>query len=225
MSLSLSEEPREVAIGGHRVRVGRTTGGVAALWAAGDEGLAAALGFAHGHDRPVQMELLRLIGQGRLCECLLDDEANLEVDVFMRRLGFAAGLDADAARLGPPARALTEAYCAGVNQALATRRRPLELRLVRHRPAPWRVQDVLLTLQVMSFVGLAQSQLDLEKMIVQALHAGVDPARLRALFAPHLDGLDEEAVALLRRLRIEEGLLPPAVRWLAGLPRLVASNN
>jgi len=212
-------------MGGRKVRIGRTTGGVAALWAEDDLGLAAALGFAHAHDRLVQMELVRLVAQGRLCECLLDDAANLEVDVFMRRLGLAAAVDADAGRLTPPARALAEAYCEGVNEGLRARRRPFELALARYRPQPWRPQDVLLTMQIMSFVGLAQSQLDLEKMIVQALHAGVDVARLRELFAPHLDGLDGELLALIRRLRIEEGLLPPAVRWLAGLPRLVASNN
>jgi penicillin amidase len=212
-------------VAGHALRIGRTTGGVVALWADDDLGLAAAQGFAHAHDRLVQMELVRLVAQGRLCECLLDDAANLEIDVFMRRLGLAAAVDADAERLTPAARALLDAYCAGVNQALGTRRRPLELTLARHRPEPWRPQDVLLTLQIMSFVGLAQSQLDLEKMIVQALHAGVDAARLKTLFTPHLDGLDDETLALVRRLRIEEGLLPAAVRWQPALPRLLASNN
>jgi penicillin amidase len=223
--LALPETPRALTIGGRSVRAGRTTGGVAALWADDDAGLAAALGFAHAHDRLAQMEVVRLAGQGRLCECLQDGAANLGVDVFMRRMGFAAEAEADVARLTPPARSLAEAYCEGVNEGLRTRRRPLPLRLAGHRPAPWRAHDILVTLQVMSFVGLAQSQLDMEKAIVQALHAGVDLARLRELFAPHLDGLDDELLALIRRLRIEEGLLPPEVRWLAGLPRLVASNN
>jgi penicillin G amidase len=214
-----------VAIGGRTVRIGRTTGGVAALWADDDLGLAAGQGYAHAQDRLVQMELVRLVAQGRLCECLLDDEANLEIDVFMRRMGFAALVDADAARLTATARALLEAYCEGVNHALAARRRPLELMLARHRPPPWRPQDVLLTVQIMSFVGLAQTQLDLEKMLLQALQAGCDVSRLRALFAPHLDGLDDGLLALIARLRIEEGLLPASVRWLAALPRLSASNN
>jgi penicillin amidase len=223
--MRITGRPREAVVAGRRVRIARTTGGVAALWAADDEGLAAALGFAHAHDRLSQMELVRLVGRGRLCECLLDDEASFEVDVFMRRMGFAADAPRDAARLTPQARALAEAYCAGVNEALSTRRRPLALALSGHRPAPWGPEDVLITAQVMSFVGLAQSQLDAEKLIVQALRAGVDPARLRAIFAPHLDGMDEETLALVRRLRIEEGLVPPSVRWLAGMPRLVASNN
>lgn len=221
----MTEAPQAVAIAGRTVRLGRTTHGVAALWADDDAGLAAALGLAHVHDRLAQMEVVRLVGQGRLCECLHDDAANLEIDVFMRRMGFAAEADADVARLTPEARALAGAYCEGVNQGLRTRGRPLPLRLARHRPAPWRPHDVLITLQVMSFVGLAQSQLDMEKAIVQALHAGVEVARLRELFAPHLDALDDEQLALIRGLRIEEGLVPAAVRWLSALPRLLASNN
>jgi len=214
-----------VSIGGRRVRIGRTTGGVAALWAEDDLGLAAGQGFAHAHDRLVQMELVRLVAQGRLCECLLDDDANLEIDVFMRRMGFAALVDADVARLTAPARALLDAYCEGVNHVLRARRRPLELMLARHRPQPWRPQDVLLTMQIMSFVGLSQTQLDLEKMLVQSLQGGADVARLRALFAPHLDGLDDTLLGLIARLRVEEGLLPASVRWMAALPRLSASNN
>lgn len=223
--MRISRRPREVAIAGRRVRIGRTTGGVVEIHGDDDLDLAAGLGFAHAHDRLLQMELVRLIAQGRLCECLADEPANLEVDLFMRRLGFAAGAEADAARLTPAARALAEAYCDGVNSALRSRARPLELWLVGHRPAPWRPADVLLTVQVMSFAGLAQSQQDMEKLLAQALHAGVDLARLQELFAPHLDGLDEELLRLLRRVRIAEGLLPPAVRFLPGLPRLVASNN
>ena len=214
-----------MSIGGRRVRIGRTTGGVAALWAEDDLGLAAGQGFAHAHDRLVQMELVRLVAQGRLCECLLDDDANLEIDVFMRRMGFAALVDADVARLTAPARALLDAYCEGVNHVLRARRRPLELMLARHRPQPWRPQDVLLTMQIMSFVGLSQTQLDLEKMLVQSLQGGADVARLRALFAPHLDGLDDTLLGLIARLRVEEGLLPASVRWMAALPRLSASNN
>jgi penicillin G amidase len=223
--MRIGAAPREVPVAGWRPRLARTTGGVAEIHGRDDVELAAGLGFAHVHDRLVQMELVRLIAQGRLGECLSAEPANVEIDVFMRRLGLAAGADADAARLTPAAHALADAYCQGVNAALRAERRPLELLLVGHRPAPWSPRDVLLTIQVMSYVGLAQSQQDLEKFLVQALHAGVDPGRLKQLFAPHLDGVDAELLDLLGRVRVEEGLLPPAVRFLSALPRLVASNN
>lgn len=223
--MKIRSTPREVAIAGRRPRIGRTTGGVAEIHGRDDAELAAGLGYAHVHDRLVQMELVRLAAQGRLSECLSDEPANVEIDVFMRRLGLAAGADADAARLTPAAYALAESYCQGVNAALRARRRPLELLLVGHTPAPWTPRDVLLTVQVMSYVGLAQSQQDLEKFLIQALAAGVDAARLKQMFAPHLDGVDAELLELLPRVRVEEGLLPVSVRFLAGLPRLMASNN
>ena len=55
-----------------------------------DLGLAAAWGFAHAHDRALQMLLARVVGQGRLCELLDDSPASLSVDLFMRRNLFAA---------------------------------------------------------------------------------------------------------------------------------------
>src|SRR5262245_47957131 len=86
-ALAISDHPRDVTISGRAVRIGRTTGGVAALWADDDLGLAAGQGYAHAHDRLVQMELVRLVAQGRLCECLLGDRPNPENDLFMRALG------------------------------------------------------------------------------------------------------------------------------------------
>ncbi|MCC7539448.1 MAG: penicillin acylase family protein [Deltaproteobacteria bacterium] len=207
------------------VEMRRTTGGVVEMRAADDVALARGLGFAHAHDRLVQMELVRVIGRGRLCECFASNDEALAVDVFMREMGFAHIARADAARCTPEARSVAQAYCDGVNEHLARHRRPLELLLLRHRPAPWTVEDILLTILVMSYVSLAQSQQDMEKWIVQTLHDGVPVARLRELFRPHLDGLDDAIVELVRRTRIEQGLLPPAVRFVPALPRVMASNN
>lgn len=207
------------------VRVGRTSEGVARIRAADDVGLAAGLGWAHAHDRLVQMELVRLAAAGRLCECLRDDAATLAVDVFMRRMGFARRDEADLARLTAEARAVLEAYAEGVNAWTAENARPLELQLVGHRPEPWRAEDALATVKLMSYLGLAQTQADAEKVIVEALRGGTDRARLQRLFRPHLDEVDDALVELLRQTRVAEPVTPPEVRFLSALPRLVASNN
>mgnify|MGYP000644543672 CR=1 FL=1 len=47
------------------------------------------------------------------------------------------------------------------------------VRLAGHRPDPWSVADTLLTVQLMSYLGLAQSQQDMEKLIIQAIHNSV----------------------------------------------------
>ena len=98
---------------------------------AGDDlGLAAAWGFAHAHDRALQLLFTRIVGQGRLCELLDDSPASLAIDLFMRRNLVAAASVEEATSLSGRARTLAEAYTAGVNARLS-RGRPWELRLLR----------------------------------------------------------------------------------------------
>ena len=96
----------------------------------------------------------------------------------MRKNLFAACSEEEAAALGGRARELAEAYAAGVNARLA-RGRPWELRLLGVPAEPWRPADTLLTLRLMSFVGLAQAQGDAEVVVLQALRAGVDRGEAR----------------------------------------------
>jgi penicillin amidase len=195
------------------------------LWAGDDIGLACGLGFAHAHDRMVQMMLVRLVGQGRLCECLKSDDTTLEIDIFMREMGLRRDAEADTSNLCAEALRLCEAYANGINHYLAHHMRPFELALVRYRPEPWTVADTLLTIKLMSYVGLAQSQQDMEKFIIQALRAGTPVAPLKTLLSPHLDGLDESVVEALRDLQFVQPLVPEAVRFLTTTPTLMASNN
>lgn len=188
--------------------------------AADDLALAAGYGFAHAHDRALQMLLVRVIGQGRLCELLDDSPASLAIDLFMRRNLFAAASAEEAAALGGRAKELAEAYAAGVNARLA-RGRPWELRLLGVPDEPWAPADTLLTLRLMTFVGLAQAQGDAEIALLQALRAGVDRGRLARLFHPHLAGLDDALLDAILAVRF----VPPLVPGLPPLPALRASNN
>ena len=188
--------------------------------AADDLALATAYGFSHAHDRALQMLLVRVVGQGRLCEVLDDSPASLAIDLFMRKNLFAACSVEEAEALDGRARTLAEAYAAGVNARLE-RGRPWELGLLRVPLEPWRPADTLLTLRLMSFVGLAQAQGDAEVVILQALRAGIDTAKLRRLFRPHLDLLDEGLLAAIRAVRHVPSLVP----GLPPLPAVRASNN
>ena len=209
-------------VGNAPICLGRTAGGVIVLKARDDPDLARGMGFAHAMDRAVQMMLTRLAGQGRLCECLRDDDELLAIDVFARQAGFAHYSRCEAENLSGRARALGEAYCDGVNAYLERHRRRLEFLLVGYRPEPWQVADILLIIKLTSYLGLAQLQQNLEKLIIQAVQNGVPVERLRQLFAPHLDGLDEQASALIRNVNIAEPVLSPHVPF---APVLGASNN
>jgi penicillin amidase len=223
--MRITQRRRRIEISGTRIELARTTDGVMTLRAEDDLELARGLGFAHAHDRMVQMMMVRLVGQGRLCECLSNDEDTLAIDVFMRQMGFEIDAEADVTNLSEDGLRLGEAYAEGVNRYLETHWRPLEFVLVGYRPQPWTVADTLLTIKLMSFVGLAQSQQDMEKFLIQALAAGVSKDMLADLVAPHLDGLDDDTLSRLSELQYVEPLLPDAIRFLGAAPTLMASNN
>lgn len=212
-------------IAGRPVALARTREGVAQIWADDDPGLARGLGLMHAHDRLVQMALVRLVGQGRLSECLRSSPETVGIDIFMREMGFARAAAAETGDLSDEARGLLEAYAEGVNHVLDHHRRPLELALVRYRPEPWTPADTVITIKLMSYIGLAQSQQDMEHFLIQAIRAGAPPEKLKALCSPHLDDLDELTIGLIRELRLLRPLVGESIRFLTAAPTLMASNN
>src|SRR5262245_56277185 len=208
-TMRLTSRIRTFTIAGSTLRARRTTGGVVEIRGDKQLDLERGLGFFHAHDRQVQMLLVRLIGQGRLCECLQDDDQSLAIDIFMRQTGLARTAREEALRLSPAAREYAQAYANGVNEYLNRHPRPLEFRLVGYRPEPWEPADTLLTIGVMSYVGLAQTQQDLEKLLIQAVQHGADVGKLKKIFAPHLEGLTDEIVELIRRVRVVHQIIPP----------------
>ena len=207
------------------VEIRRGESGVVEIRATDDTELARGLGFAHACDRSLQMELVRLVAQGRMSECLQASEDALAIDGFARQMGFVQGLAGQLSELDDDVRRYAEAYCHGVNAYRERYRAPWEMSLLRHRLTPWSTVDTLATIQVMAYIGLAQAQQDVEKLIIEAIAGGVDIARLRLLFQPHLDELDEETIAAVRSLKIQDATLPPGIRFGSAVPRLMASNN
>src|SRR5579872_212552 len=221
-SMRLSQKSRTLAIAGSRLRARRTSEGVIEIWGNDAIELQRGLGYFHAHDRLVQMILVRLVGQGRLCECLKDDDESLAIDIFMRQMGFAKTAREEVGRLTPHALAFAQAYAEGVNESLRRHWRPFEFALVGYRPEPWEPADTLLTINLMSYVGLAQTQQDIEKFLIQAIQQGANVERLKKLFAPHLDGLTDELVDLISRVRIVDAIVPPLT---AAVPSFQCSNN
>ncbi len=223
--MRITPQRRGFTVGSFDFDAARTADGVVELWAADDAALACALGAAHATDRTVQMVMARIVGQGRISECLADNDTTFGIDVFMRQMGFHREAEREVRALTPEALRFTDAYSAGVNHVLTGARLPLELRLVRHTPEPWSPVDTLITVKLMSYLGLAQSQQDAEKLIIQAIHGGTEIEALKRLFEPQLDTLDDEIVTQIRGLTHIEPLLPPAIRFLPGAPKVAASNN
>jgi penicillin G amidase len=220
--MKFTSESRPIVVAGAKLHIGRTSGGVIEIHGRNQLDLMRGLGFVHAHDRLTQMSLVRLVGQGRLCECLDDSEESLAIDLFMRQLGFVSLAREEASRCSDEARDFAGAYAEGVNAYLFRHARPWGMRLAGFRPEPWQPADTLLTILLMSYVGLAQTQQDLEKFLIQSLQGGVDRERLKELFAPHLDGLTDALVELIEKVHVVEPIVAP---FHAILPACTSSNN
>jgi penicillin amidase len=98
---------------GAPVEVVRDRFGVPHIYADTTADLFMAQGFVHAQDRFFQMEFSRRIGQGRIAE--LFGAGALPQDKYIRTLGWHHVAAEEARTLPPDARAVLEAYAAGVN--------------------------------------------------------------------------------------------------------------
>ncbi len=204
------------------VRIHRNEAGVAHITAAALDDAHFGLGFCHARDRGLQMLLTRVLGRGEACEQLQDTADLLALDRFFRRWNFGRDAAAEEAAFSPRARSAVEAYCRGVNHYFQRAALPWELRLLRCAFERWTPADVLLTGKLTGFVGLVQSQAEMERFLVECVQNGVAREKLEELFPGQLGGLDED---LIRQVRVAERLVPESLRWASVLPRLTASNN
>jgi len=205
LSLSVARHHGEEALAGVREPVdilfdGR---GVPQIWAANEHDLYFALGWVHASERAFQMELVRRLAAGELAE--LFGEIAVASDIEKRRMGFARRAAADEARLDPGSAAAVEAYCAGVNAWLDSRRvLPPELVILRHRPRPWRPVDVLTIILYQTWYSLA------------LMDENADAAEL-------VERLGDDARALLEAVPWSPPTVPDLPSTLA--PRLTGASN
>ena len=185
------------------------------------EGQAYALGLAHWLDRATQMYLQRIVIRGRVSELLEDSEENLKLDLYMRRMEFFYLAKIERESLGGEAKNYLQAYCRGVNKAMEYHW-PWEFKLARLPREPWDPADTLALIKASSFLGLAQSQQEMEKFIIQSLQAGISKEFLQQLFTPHLNSWDSRIEEIIGQLKIFHRPVPltPLIP-----PSLKASNN
>lgn len=125
------------------VTITRDAHGIPTIRAQNDRDAAFALGFVHAQDRLFQMDLMRHYGAGKLAEWF--GARALATDRSMRTLGLYRAAEAQYALLSPRLRAVFDAYAAGVNAFLSSRRGalPPEYAVLGVRAAPWRPADSL----------------------------------------------------------------------------------
>jgi penicillin amidase len=178
-------------------------------------------GYVHARDRGMQMLLMRILGQGRLCELLNDSEASLGIDIFFRKMNWRGHVKPCAEVLKPETEKLLQSYCEGVAAAWA-KKIPWELKLARYAPEPWKIEDMITLSRMVGYLTLAQSQAEIERLFMEMVQAGVPEAHLEALFPGQLGGLDLD---LLRQVTLKERMVPPHILWRTAAPLMMASNN
>jgi penicillin amidase len=118
--------------------------GVPHVFSSTPEALWYGVGFAQGQDRLWQAELFRRVGTGTLSEFF--GQAVVLGDVFARTLWGPADWRAEMlASASPETQLIFESFAAGMNawieEATATRRLPLEYRILGLSPRPWTPDD------------------------------------------------------------------------------------
>jgi penicillin G amidase len=177
------------------------------------------LGYAHARDRALQMIFMRILGRGRVAQCLDPGDGSVAIDTFFRKMNWSAGVDRQVGLFAPEARRLVDAYCEGANEGFA-RSTPWELKLLGCPVDPWTPGDCILLSRMTGYLTLAQSQAEMERLIVEMVQAGVEREKLEELFPGQLEGLDAD---LLRQVRLVERVVPVEL-FSAGV-RMMASNN
>jgi penicillin amidase len=204
-----------------RADIYRDAAGIPHVTAAGYPDLLWGMGYAHARDRGLQMLMMRLLGQGRVSEVLSSNEESLGIDLFFRRMNWAGHLNEATEDLPAGAREAFDAYCEGVNAGFA-KKTPWEFRLFRYRPEPWTIEDSIMLSRMTGYLTLAQSQGEIERFFIELVQADVEREKLEELFPGLIGDADLE---LLKRVELQERLVPNEILWQTAIPRMMASNS
>ncbi len=179
------------------------------------------LGYMHATDRGTQLLFARSVASGRGAEEISDSPELLQTDRFFRRIGLHLRLEEEVAALTPEHYQNIEAYCSGVNDGLKGLGRSLPMWATGFEVHPWDHAAVLLVGKLLSFGGLAVSQLQNERLLLELIHAGANDEGLRELLGNRLDNVDFD---VLRKVKMANELSNEALELLTDLPRLAGSN-
>ena len=179
------------------------------------------LGYMHGTDRGTQLLFARTLASGRATEELADSPELLETDRFFRRTGLHAGLEEEVRNLDDDLFGQLAVYCDGVNDAIQQAGRSWPMWATGYQPRPWNHEAVLMIGKLLSFGGLAVSQMQNERLLVELVHSGADGKTLRDLFGTRLKGVN---FSTLRKVKMANQLSDEALELISDLPRLAGSN-
>jgi penicillin G amidase len=208
-----------------KVRIKRMADGFPHIDADAETDIFFGLGFAHGYDRRMHMWLLKTICCGLASEYIGADKDLIELDRYMRWLNLGADAASEIQKLSDAHMEILNTYCRGVNKALKESNPPIESRLIGYRDDPWTPEDCLNMVKTIGFMGLAQSQGQMEKFIIQMIKNDISPQKIKELFPSIKEEISEELVDAIKQLRLIRPMIPESLQWAGRLFGMTASNN
>jgi penicillin amidase len=176
--------------------------GIPNVFAASEHDLFFAQGYLHAQERLWQMDLNRRFLSGRLAEILgqfavpwqeltsqFRGRDSVDADYLMRLIGIRRAALASADALRDEERRRLEAYSEGVNRFIEQcgKRLPIEFRLLRYTPDPWRPEDTLTVSKGFAFLLSLALFTRLNAIAVAAKLAG-EPEKFHDLYPLAHDG-------------------------------------
>lgn len=208
-------------IGKEKIELTRDEYGVIHVLAQNDYDIYKGLGYAHALDRGMQLLLMRVLGKGQLSEHLDSSDESLEIDRFFRRMNFFGNTKDEVKKLDKESLEKCNLYCDGINDIIK-KKYPWEFKLLGYKPDKWTIEDCILISRMIGYLTLAQSQFEIERLLVQLVQNGVTKNFLNELFPDILTGLDIE---LINKVKLVEKIVPTSIKWNNSVPRFMASNN
>ena len=131
------------------VEVRRDDKGVPHIYASSTLDAFYAQGFIHAQERLWQMEFNRRLVAGRLSEML--GALTLPLDRWMRTLTMRRVAEYEVGLYKATSTTFLQAYADGVNAFINQGPAPIEFKLIRHKPEPWIIADILAWVKMMAW--------------------------------------------------------------------------
>ncbi|MFK5856346.1 MAG: penicillin acylase family protein, partial [Bacteroidota bacterium] len=206
----------------NEITIERIEGGIPLVKATCESDMYYGIGYCHAMDRGMQMMMMKILGTGTASAHLSGDDEMLEIDKFFRRMNWHNNVADEIQKLNNNEQELLQAYCDGANAAFA-KNKPWELKmLLGFKDFNWEKEDVIIQARMAGFLTLAQSQGEIERLFVQMVQNGVSKELLNELFPDILGDYDED---LIKKIKLNEKIVPDSVKWNVASSSFMASNN
>ena len=142
-----------------KVEIYRDSFGKPHIYAQDEFDLYFALGYAMAQDRLFQMDIIRRAVSGKLSEILGEDL--ISVDKLFLTISAGKNFEEDIEKLPKGLITQNEAFALGVNTFIQTEKLPIEFKILRYKPEPWKKTDGFNLLYYMAWSLNASYHLEL----------------------------------------------------------------